>query len=123
MSDRAKKTYDDASFRRPGRGQYLEVPRREENPGSIGELTYEQWYSRNRSRESSVHSVTSEDNIDFNKPSSKPFFIVPYAPTQYYLHREMYEDALYDALSVGGTRIAFIGEAGVGYGISVCTYM
>jgi hypothetical protein len=119
LAPRWKKIYEDASFRRPSRGRtYLEVPR-EENPGPIYELTYKQWHDRNRSRELSVHRGTSEDNIDYEKPT-KSFFLVPYEPTDFFLLESVYENGLYNTLSAGATRIAFIGEDGVGYGISAC---
>jgi hypothetical protein len=113
LAPRRKKIYEDASFRRPSRGRtYLEVPR-EENPGPIYELTYKEWYSRQHSR------AASEDK----RPAWKPFFVGPPALTRHYLHQRVYEARLYNTLSAGGTRIAFIGEAGVGYGISACIYL
>jgi hypothetical protein len=110
---------DTGFFRRPERGRaHLEVPR-EEIRAPTYELTYKQWHDRNRSRELSVHRGTSEDNIDYEKPM-KSFFLVPYEPTDFFLLESVYENGLYNTLSAGGTRIAFIGEDGVGYGISAC---
>jgi hypothetical protein len=121
LATKRKKTHDDASSRRPGRGrEYPEMPGEENHDQSLGifEGTLQQWSGRKRSRDSSIHSATSEDNIDHENPTSEPFFVVPYAPTQHYLHQRFYEDRLYKMLLVGGTRIAFMGETGVGYGIS-----
>ena len=52
-----------------------------------------------------------------------PWFIVPHAPAKNYIHRELIEARIYDTLSVGGGQIAIVGEAGIGYGISTCTYL
>jgi hypothetical protein len=121
LTTKRQKTYDDASSSRSERGRgYPEMPDEENHDLSLGifQGTYKQWSGRKRSRDSSIHSATSEDNIDHVKPTSEPLFDVPFAPTQYYLHQRFYEDRLYKMLSVDGTRIAFMGEAGVGYGIS-----
>lgn len=53
------------------------------------------------------------------KPIFKPLFIVTHAPTRDYIHRQSLEDEIHKKLSVGGARIALVGEAGIGYGISI----
>ena len=59
---------------------------------------------------------------DHVKPAPDPWFITPDALTEDCIHRKSLEDKIYKKLSVGGARIALVGEGGIGYSITACLF-